>query len=192
MTPHQGGCPASGARGCGSHGQEPAVPLHVSQCGGSVPRYAQDGGQPRWDHHPVLPGGPEQDGRVASAVHADGSPGPEQHLAPDWRDHAAVEAGQIAPGPPHRAPASVPLGPSRKAVLNIILANNSNHCYANAVVVAVLWTAAQSPQGIAIANPALGRFLRWLTRPLQSQDSGNRAVELWSVRLWTDLVSQWQ
>ena len=86
-----------------------------------------------------------------------------------------------------------PLDQARLTVTKLRLANPSNHCYANSVILAVAWGHAGSPQSFQPSLP-LGRMLRWLVRhaPLPQTDHARNTVDLWALRVWRQIVHTWQ
>ena len=193
QTAHQGDSPASGALRGGFVGQDPALPVDVPERRRAFPRPPQDdGGEHGRGHHSFYVGRPEPHAGVPPDVHPNGKTFPQFDLALNRRDGQTVQTGPLtigqAPGPPHSGVVIL----QASAVQQLILQNHSNHCYANAIVQALAWTAASSPSGISCADPALCRFLRWLARPASSDVHVRQPVNLWSTRPWNVIVRAWQ
>ena len=73
--------------------------------------------------------------------------------------------------------------PEETQIASLVLHNPSSHCYANSVVVALLWLAGHLPHGLRVRRD-FSRFLQWLLRkPLH--------VALWHTRAWTVLMQGW-
>ena len=111
--------------------------------------------------------------------------GSQQLLASGSWHHAPVEAGPQCTGdsPGEAAPAVLVIRPG--AVLALVLQNYSNHCYANSLTLAILWSLSCTPQGIASSSGEMRRLLAWLVHK-------PRAVSLWSVRAWARALARWQ
>ena len=71
------------------------------------------------------------------------------------------------------------------SVLQIVLLNKSNRCYANSSILSILWAIAATSQGVSIPLRAMHRFLQWLTRKPQQ-------VMLTRLRIWQSLTFDWQ
>ena len=149
----------------------------------------------RLGHRPLLARGTEPHGGVPAVLRVDDEIGPQRAVATDWRHNAPSQAGTLPAVPTSQSAAAGPVGPPPAAVLGIVLCNTSNHCYVNEVVLALLWTAAHVEGGWRIADMALSRLLRWLTRARQdtSTSVGPRSgIDLWDLRGWRDIVYYWQ
>ena len=112
-------------------------------------------------------------------------PCPLQLLALDSGHH---ETGQARPQPvsqDHPAASARLLSLSPGKVLNLVLLNSSNLCYANSGVLAVLWSIASTQQGLRIQLWEMLRLLHWLTRK-------PRRVSLPSLRVWQSITFDWQ
>ena len=190
--PHQGPGAAGGASGCSTYGEDPEVLGHVPERCRQVPRPEEnDVDEHRRGHRPLFLGGPEPDPGVTSDVHHHGPIIPQFDLALNRRDGQTCQTRPLA--------ACQTLGPPSPSALNlqacdvqgVVLSNPSTHCYANAVVHSITWTAAGTPSGIPCADPALCRFLKWLARPLHLSRQ-RRPVSLWGTRSWVDIVQAWQ
>ena len=110
-----------------------------------------------------------------------------QLLAPHRCDGPPGEVGALPSGNPDREDAPIALSPQPGSVLGTSLHNASNHCYPNASILSIAWSAAQLPAGLLIHHRPMGRFLQWLFRWPQGS-----SLHLWHVRAWRRLVSTWQ
>ena len=190
---HQGpGGAVEPSGGCGVSASAPSVG-HVPTRGGALPRAAEAHRSPHGGRDPLYAHGSEQDGGVPPALHPDASSCQKFGLAPhrindeaneDWAVAISEAAGQNDPEP---------LDQARLTVTKLRLANPSNHCYANSVILAVAWGHAGSPQSFQPSLP-LGRMLRWLVRhaPLPQTDHARNTVDLWALRVWRQIVHTWQ
>ena len=176
----QGGDAAGGAYGYGHDGENLEVFGDVSECCREVSCVAEDGGQPQRGHHPLLPRGPEPDGGAPPVVDDYEPDAAKQHLAPHRCHDEASQTGPLAAGQVRGAGHETALGPECTTICNLRLSNPNNHCYTNALLLAFSWMAALTPQGIAMPHRDMGRFLRWLARPLQSQ--ATRTVAVWTLK----------
>ena len=128
-----------------------------------------------------------------SESHSGGTPNvlPDATAVPQWMSSPGGSHGQTHPfgsespctasGPdPADAPA---LKPTEAQVAGLILRNPSTHCYANSVVLALLWVAQHLPRGLHVQRN-YSRLMRWLLRkPLHAT--------LWHLRAWTVLMQGW-
>ena len=164
---------------------------------GALPCTTRPGGGPCMGHSPLLAIGAEPLGGVTAALHAADEACSQRPMAADRGHHAPSQTGTLSTVPPSQPAAGV-VGPAPAAVLNITLRNASNHCYANALVTALLWAAAHVEGGWRVADIALSRLLRWVARDRPDTRGpvafmGSRSgVELWVLRGWRDIVQHWQ
>ena len=184
---------ATGAPGGGAGGQDLAVPGHVPERGGPLPRPSSD---VRSEHgrryYPIFARRSEPHAGVPPDVDPHEPFGEKFDLALGRRDGSSSQDGPLAISAPAGPPRAGPVSDGARLAQHLVLVNHSNHCYANSVMYSLVWTQADLPQGIQCADPGLGRFMKWLTRPLQLTASASRVVELWNNKAWVNLVAAWQ
>ena len=190
---HQG--PSGAVEPSGGSGVSACAPSadHVPTRGGTLPRTAEAYSSPLGGRDPLYAHGSEQDGGVPPALHPDASTCQKLGLAPHRLNDEAHEDRAVAIGETAGQNDPEPLDQARLTVTKLKLANPSNHCYANSVILAVAWGQAGSPQSFQ-PSLSLGRMLRWLVRhaPLPQTDHARNTVDLWSLRVWRQIVHTWQ
>ena len=74
----------------------------------------------------------------------------------------------------------------RQQIRFLQLRNTSNFCYANASIIALMWTVThlQEAQRATLANSPLIRFIGWLS-------TQTRPVLLWSTIAWQSITASW-
>ena len=113
-------------------------------------------------------------------------------LALGRRHGSSSQDGPLSVGTPVGPPCPSPMSDHARLAQHLILVNHSNHCYANSVIHSLVWALTDLPLGIQCADPDLGRFMKWLTRPLPLPVSTARVVELWENKAWVRIVATWQ
>ena len=163
---------------------------YVPTRGGALPYAPEAYCNPLGGRDSLYIDGAEQDSGVPSALQPDVSARQKLGLAPHRRHQEAHEDRAVAIGETTGQNDPEPLDQARLIVTQIRLVNSSNHCYANSVILAVAWGHAGSPQSF---QPSL-QLGRWLVRhvPLQQADHARSAVDLWSLRVWQQIVQTWQ
>ena len=181
---HQGSArPTRSRQGCRDH----RVAAPASQLSGhcrTLPRVAppQRGAPSRSPAIP--PSDPGEVGRSQPDVSAPPPPLPQRRSAFGRRHNEALEDWPQPPSPPSREAAAVALIAEPREVLGLQLNNPGNHCYANAFVLALLWSIAHTPSGVPVQLPFC-RLARWLLRkPLHTA--------LWDIPAWRTLTARWE
>ena len=186
-TPHQSHSGAHLPRGDGPSSRSDAQANHLPERCREVPRSAPVGSQHGFGRDSFCPHPPDAQPRESTDARLHESSLALQLLAPHRCDGPPGEVGALPSGNPDREDAPIALSPQPGSVLGTSLHNASNHCYANASILSIAWTAAQLPAGLLIHHRPMGRFLQWLFRWPQGS-----SLHLWHVRAWRRLVSTWQ
>ena len=179
---------ASGAQGSSGPDQTGSPLDGRFGSGREVPCHSQPNREGAVGGDPIQSSGAEPHPGEPSNVGLHEPPCPLQLLALDSGRH---ETGQARPQPvsqDHPAASARLLSLSPGKVLNLVLLNSSNLCYANSGVLAVLWSIASTQQGLNIQLWEMLRLLHWLTRKPQR-------VSLPSLRMWqsiTLITCDWQ
>ena len=126
----------------------------------------------------------ESDAGEPSALHLHPPIVPQQQHPPSGHDASAQPSWPLSPRTADRQAPQAYLRVQPAQACNLILLNRSAHCYANSIILSLLWTISQCPQGAQLDNLAWRRLLGWLVRRPQS-------VQLWQMPAWCDLMRLW-